>query len=335
MSPFAVLEPVVSTDIDIYTGHCNSSVPKLLCTATIQNQSKIRAHRWFCGPPAPRRTRFVASLRFDSAMMLTSSPHLAAVHTGFSIAATVEAFVQPDLLHFQDFSWMISTALGMVIAADGILTVLLTIVLHRSRTGFKSTDSMINVLIMYTINTVSSIESKDWVAHILGVVSTISTISFFMAVFYPHTLIDDGLNLFVAKLYANSLLAVLNSRHFLSSCGKTDYEATPSKISAIHRSDLVSNASDRPSGRDPLANSQHVLDIRVTVETQRDASFSGDTLYADRKLKADPSPAIALRDLRGSAKAGDGDDASQDAVSHNGPSSGQTLYTVFERTLVE
>ncbi|KAM5544700.1 hypothetical protein V8D89_001598 [Ganoderma adspersum] len=208
---------------------------------------------------------------------------------GFTIAATVEAFVQPDLLHFQNFSWMISTALGMVIAADGILTVLLTIVLHRSRTGFKSTDSMINVLIMYTINT--------------GLLTgTISTISFFMAVFYPHTLIDDGLNLFAAKLYANSLLAVLNSRHFLSSCGKTDYEATPSKISAIHRSDLVSNASDRPSARDALANSQHVLDIRVTSETQRDVSFSGDTVYTDRK--ADPS--IELRDLRGSPKGDDG-----------------------------
>ncbi|KAI1785095.1 hypothetical protein LXA43DRAFT_167955 [Ganoderma leucocontextum] len=218
---------------------------------------------------------------------------------GFSIAATVEAFVQPDLPHFQKFSWMISTALGMVIAADGILTVLLTIVLHRSRTGFKSTDSMINVLIMYTINT--------------GLLTgTISTISFFMAVFYPGTLIDDGLNLFAAKLYANSLLAVLNSRHFLSSYGKSDYEATPSKISAIHRSALVSNSSDVPACRDALANSQHVLDIRVTSESQRDASFSGDTLFTDRK----PNPSIELQNLRDSPK---GDDASQDAASHDEP----------------
>ncbi|KAI1783612.1 hypothetical protein LXA43DRAFT_1102374 [Ganoderma leucocontextum] len=233
------------------------------------------------------------------------------------LAATVEAFIQPDLLHYQKFSWMISTALGMVIAADGILTVLLTIVLHRSRTGFKSTDSMINVLIMYTINT--------------GLLTgTISTISFFMvchafqstleiftelvlqAVFYPDTLIDDGLNLFAAKLYANSLLAVLNSRHFLSSYGKSDYEATPSKISAIHRSALVSNSSDVPACRDVLANSQHVLDIRVTSESQRDASFNGDTVFTDRK----PDPSIELQNLRDSPK---GDDASQDAASHDEP----------------
>lgn len=33
---------------------------------------------------------------------------------------------------------MVNVALGMVIAADGLLTTLLTIVLRRSRTGFLS-----------------------------------------------------------------------------------------------------------------------------------------------------------------------------------------------------
>ncbi|TBU46915.1 hypothetical protein BD309DRAFT_556668 [Dichomitus squalens] len=189
----------------------------------------------------------------------------------FSTASTVEPFVQPDLLHFENFSWMVSAALGMVIAADGILTVLLTIVLHRSRTGFKSTDSMINVLIMYTFNT--------------GLLTgTISSISFFMAVFYLNTLIDDGLDLFAAKLYANSLLAVLNSRHFLRNHAKSDYEMTPSKISAIHRSALDSRFSERRSGLHGYTNSQHVLDIMITQEVQRDALIS-DTVVMEQKLE--------------------------------------------------
>lgn len=48
---------------------------------------------------------------------------------------------------------MISTALGMVITADGILTVLLTIVLHRSRTGFKSYVASFALLSLRTLMT--------------------------------------------------------------------------------------------------------------------------------------------------------------------------------------
>lgn len=62
----------------------------------------------------------------------------------------------------------------------------------------------------------------------------------------------------------------------------------------------------------PLANSQHVLDIRVTPENQRDASFSGDTVYTDRK----PDPSIELRDLRGSPECYDG---SQDVAPRDEP----------------
>ncbi|PIL32224.1 hypothetical protein GSI_05469 [Ganoderma sinense ZZ0214-1] len=159
------------------------------------------------------------------------------------LALSVEAFVQPDL-------WMASAAMGMVIAADGTLTVLLTVVLHRSRTGLKSTDSMLNILIMYTINT--------------GLLTgTISIVAFFMAVIYPDTLIDAGLNQVTAKLYANSMLAVLNSRHFLSNYGKPNFDCSPSKISAIHRSAFTSLWFKWPSQRE-VSLYCHNLSPRVT-----------------------------------------------------------------------
>lgn len=37
---------------------------------------------------------------------------------------------------------------GIVVAADGILTVMLTVVLHRSRTGFKSCV-VLSILLSY------------------------------------------------------------------------------------------------------------------------------------------------------------------------------------------
>ncbi|OJT15112.1 hypothetical protein TRAPUB_8369 [Trametes pubescens] len=122
---------------------------------------------------------------------------------GLSTAITVEAFIQPTLVQFESVSsWMVNATLAMIIAADVLLTSLLTIVLRRSRTGFQSTDSMLNILIMYTINT--------------GLLTVaLSTLSFFLAIFFPHTFFADGMNMCIAKLYANSLLAVLNSRDFL------------------------------------------------------------------------------------------------------------------------
>ncbi|KAI0667912.1 hypothetical protein C8Q78DRAFT_304050 [Trametes maxima] len=126
----------------------------------------------------------------------------------FATALTVEAFIQPDLQHFQNFAWMVDVALGMVLLADGTLTALLIIVLRRRRTGFQSTEAMLNLLVIYTINT--------------GLLTgTLTSISFFMGVFYPRTLIADGMNMCIAKLYANSLLAALNSRHFVKNHGRS------------------------------------------------------------------------------------------------------------------
>ncbi|KAM5544678.1 hypothetical protein V8D89_001576 [Ganoderma adspersum] len=200
-----------------------------------------------------------------------------------STALSVEAFVQPDLVHFQKFnSWMASAAMGMVIAADGTLTVLLTVVLHRSRTGLKSTDSMLNILIMYTINT--------------GLLTgTISIVAFCMAVIYPNTLIDAGLNQVTAKLYANSMLAVLNSRHFLSNYGKPNYDCSPSKISAIHPSAFTSLWFQWPSQHQANATFPSILDIRVTRETERDVSFGDDTALAGRAPGASPLEVHQLR----------------------------------------
>ncbi|EIW57939.1 uncharacterized protein TRAVEDRAFT_72852 [Trametes versicolor FP-101664 SS1] len=120
-----------------------------------------------------------------------------------STTISVEAFIQPNLVTFESVSsWMVNATLGMIIAADVLLTTLLTIVLRRSRTGFQSTDSVLNILIVYTINT--------------GLLTgALSTLSFLLAIFFPHTFFADGMNMCIAKLYANSLLAVLNSRDFL------------------------------------------------------------------------------------------------------------------------
>ncbi|PIL32259.1 hypothetical protein GSI_05504 [Ganoderma sinense ZZ0214-1] len=153
---------------------------------------------------------------------------------------------------------------------------------------------MLNILMVYTINTGLLTGATSLLAFILGLA-------------FPNTLISDGLNLCTAKLYANSMLAVLNSRYFLSSRGlarKSGYGVTPSKISPIHPSALAMSASSfkwppeggfpalSPPGMSPDASDlqlqspfPYVLDIKAAGETvsgEREASCGGDTVSTDR-----------------------------------------------------
>ncbi|KAH9902430.1 hypothetical protein C8Q73DRAFT_3393 [Cubamyces lactineus] len=99
-----------------------------------------------------------------------------------STAVTVEAFIQPDIVHFENYSWMVSAGLGVILLADALLTTLLIITLRHSRTGFHSTEQMLNTLITYTICT--------------GLLTdTLTILSFAMAIRFPHTLLADGMNM--------------------------------------------------------------------------------------------------------------------------------------------
>ncbi|KAH9847841.1 hypothetical protein C2E23DRAFT_889623 [Lenzites betulinus] len=178
---------------------------------------------------------------------------------GFSIAITVEAFRQPDLLQFEDVTaWMFKAGMGVIVCADSLLTAVLTIVLRRSRTGFENTDTVLNTLIVYTINT--------------GLLTgTLSLACFFVALFYPKTLLANGMNMCIAKLYAISLLAVLNSRDFLKN-RKTKSVSTGAIRSGGHPSVGVLGTNDRYNNMHGPSGSRGIIDIKLTREIVHDRS---------------------------------------------------------------
>ncbi|KAL1949870.1 hypothetical protein VTO73DRAFT_8751 [Trametes versicolor] len=203
----------------------------------------------------------------------------------FSTTISVEAFIQPDLIHFENVSsWMVNVALGMVIAADGLLTTLLTIVLRRSRTGFMSTDSVLNILVVYTINT--------------GLLTgTLSTLSFFLAIFYPHTLFADGMNMCIAKLYANSLLAVLNSRDFL----KSQRSNPGNGLSGSGRQPSAGgqSSSARFTSVQSASTSRGAIEIKLSRDVVRDHSlYSRDDLHRDECYELEKLPPRLLTGTR-------------------------------------
>ncbi|KAI0648704.1 hypothetical protein C8Q79DRAFT_946533 [Trametes meyenii] len=166
---------------------------------------------------------------------------------------------------------MVNVAIGMVLVADGTLTTLLIAVLRRRRTGFQSTEAMLNLLVAYTINT--------------GLLTgTLTSISFFMGVFYPHTLIADGMNMCIAKLYANSLLAALNSRHSAKNHGQ-------------NRSAVGLSRSEGPTSGVGF----HSTGERFTVGTLHDQgpTTSHEVIDIKRRDAVDDIPAEDLEEAAG------------------------------------
>jgi len=89
------------------------------------------------------------------------------------------------------------TALGAVI--DLLIAVALFYLLHRSRTGFKQTDSVISRLMLFTINT----------GLLTSICAVLCLVTF---VLYPNDLIYVTFFFCLSRLYCNSLFATLNCR---------------------------------------------------------------------------------------------------------------------------
>ncbi|EIW57853.1 uncharacterized protein TRAVEDRAFT_48880 [Trametes versicolor FP-101664 SS1] len=122
------------------------------------------------------------------------------------LAATIETYVRPVFTNYWKVTWVFSASFGIAMVVDTILTGVLITVLHRSRTGIKRTDSMIDLLIVYSINT----------GLLTGV---FNMLTFIFALVFPDNIIYGAFAVVTAKLYANSVLAALNTRRSLNNTG--------------------------------------------------------------------------------------------------------------------
>lgn len=106
-----------------------------------------------------------------------------------------------------------TTALSLGVATDIFTAASLSFFLHRMRTGYKRSDTLINRLIIYSVNTgtLTSVFS----AAVLIAYNTM-----------PDNLIFIALYFILSKLYANSCLATLNMRRFVHGRGTDREEAT-------------------------------------------------------------------------------------------------------------
>jgi len=120
-----------------------------------------------------------------------------------AIALAVKGFASLTFSHLQRLSWMLYLGLGLMTAGDFCFAASLCYYLRRGKSGAnKQTNSMVNILMIYAINT----------GLITSVFSLASLITF---VALPNTYIFLTMYFPLSKLYANALLATLNARDWL------------------------------------------------------------------------------------------------------------------------
>ncbi|OCH91939.1 hypothetical protein OBBRIDRAFT_727855, partial [Obba rivulosa] len=100
--------------------------------------------------------------------------------------------------------WSLYAGFSCEIVADGIITVFQYLILRRFRTGIRSTDSVIQVLMIYTINT-CLVTRQEYIilCEILCLITYAALPSMF--VYWAFYFVSE-------KLYINALLANLNAR---------------------------------------------------------------------------------------------------------------------------
>lgn len=141
--------------------------------------------------------------------------------TGLIIGMTLAQFATAVLYTLKSFHLHLdqaaqiksigSVALSLGVATDIFTAASLSYFLHKMRTGYKRSDTLINRLIVYSVNT----------GTLTSVFSAAVLASYNLM---PSNLIYVALYFVLSKLFANSCVGTLNTRRFVHGRG-TDNEA--------------------------------------------------------------------------------------------------------------
>ncbi|KAI1785107.1 hypothetical protein LXA43DRAFT_1039677 [Ganoderma leucocontextum] len=185
------------------------------------------------------------------------------IEMGFFIAATTEAFIIPTFGGFTHVTWLVSTGSTMAVTSDVIITTMLIFALRRSRTGVKRTDSMLDVMIMYSINT----------GLLTGVFNLLSLLFAFIR---PGNLIYIGFAVPGTKMYANTLMAAVNSRRSLAAKGSgMAYDTSPFGVTGVSDS----HEKDMPIAMSGLPRKAHHVEVdSSTAQTDSVVDIAKSTL---------------------------------------------------------
>ncbi|KAF8233854.1 hypothetical protein L208DRAFT_1422837 [Tricholoma matsutake] len=131
--------------------------------------------------------------------------------------------------------------------SDLSVAVALCVLLFKARTGFRKTDTLIKILVTYTVNT--------------GLIVAVdASLGMIMYIVMPHNFVFLTFYLLLSKLYLNSYLATMNAREDLRDRIDGPVSIHLSQISSKHRYNTSSPLPTHNEKRDTEA-------MAISVET--------------------------------------------------------------------
>jgi len=166
----------------------------------------------------------------------------------------IKGFTVHNFAEFAAISWLMYSGFAIALVCDFLIAGSLCYYLFTSRTGFKGTDSLINILSTYAINT--GLVTSIFCALCFITYAAMPDNYIFLAFYFP-----------LSKLYVNALLATLNAR------GRLREKSAASSFTLSKRTALSSMKTTPPhsAGLDSDQSDSVFMSVHIqTVVTSDD-----------------------------------------------------------------
>ncbi|KAH9902454.1 hypothetical protein C8Q73DRAFT_785130 [Cubamyces lactineus] len=186
------------------------------------------------------------------------------LHLSLAIAAAAIFFRIVNLHRLQHSSeWLFSASVSSATVADILLAGAIIRGLRRTRATLN--DSPLDAFTLYVVNT----------GLLTGVFNAIPAI---LAACYPRTFVWAAFNFISARLYANTLLSVLNSRKFLAGREIKIFGSDPSSQGIIARAGHLATVERWGAPQVP-DRVPAVINISVTAEEDVDVPSITNSIH--------------------------------------------------------
>ncbi|EAU85428.2 hypothetical protein CC1G_12567 [Coprinopsis cinerea okayama7 len=194
-------------------------------------------------------------------------------HFVFGIETVVFIYIKKEFSRLREMQYYAAVPFAIfVVLSDVLISAALCTFLDNSRTGYEDTNSMINRLMVFSINR----------CVLICVVAIVELVVFIAK---PHSLYVFAVDFIVGKLYANSLLASLNSRMALRQ-GRNEIDSTDISTSF--------NLATMPHS---TIRTETTADVRAEQLVRLNSTDGGELLDEKGKSKATSSSSDHLSSI--------------------------------------
>ncbi|KZT25692.1 hypothetical protein NEOLEDRAFT_332787 [Neolentinus lepideus HHB14362 ss-1] len=192
---------------------------------------------------------------------------------GAVLAYTIKSLSLRTFVELSQLKGLSMSVNGLAAAGDVAIAFVLCTMLHRSRTGFRQSDTMITKLIIFCVNT-----------GLLTSACAVLSLVFITAL--PSTFIYICFYFTLGRLYLNSLLATLNARKSIRSNagGPSDFSENISlPLTEVNVRRTASMSASEPKGHSSVGRPIAVR-IETCTETLKEMDVSirvSDTTFIE------------------------------------------------------